>query len=162
MNKRFYLFFGIQVSETSSQGVGEGKVLPTLHSDYGYTNDSDDDVDHHSGDDDDDDTNDGDDDVDHHSDDDDDDDDTNDGDDDVDHHSGDDDYDDTNDDDNDVDHHSGDDDNDDDNKDKSYYIVKVLSTLSVDTTDLNDTLRQGYNLLKYLRYLWLILHIKDH
>ena len=73
MNKRFYLFFGNQVSKTSSQGVEEGKVLPILHGDYG----------------------------------------------------------DTNDDDNDVDHHSDDDDDDDDNMDKSYYIVKVLSTLTI-------------------------------
>lgn len=73
MNKRFYLFFGNQVSKTSSQGVEEGKVLPILHGDYG----------------------------------------------------------DTNDDDNDVDHHSDDDDDDDDNMDKSYYIVKVLGTLTI-------------------------------
>ena len=53
MNKRFYLFFGNQVSKTSSQGVEEGKVLPILHGDYGAANDDDDDVDHHSDDDDD-------------------------------------------------------------------------------------------------------------
>lgn len=73
MNKRFYLFFGNQVSKTSSQGVEEGKALPILHGDYGDANDDDDDVDHHS-----------------------------------------DDVDDA-----------------DDNKDKSYYIVGVLSTLTI-------------------------------
>lgn len=41
------------------------------------------------------------------------------------------DYGDTNDDDNDVDHHSDDDNDADDNKDTSYYIVKVLSTLTI-------------------------------